>query len=419
MGAGYRSGVADRREDLQADDDRGGASSLSGAAGARAYWDAAQVAPLHPAGREALLAALDDGWADPERLHREGRTARMLLDGAREAVAAALGARTEEVSFTGSHTAAVHAAVLGTLAARRPPVQRLVHSAVEHSSVLSCARWHLDRGGEVFAVPVDRLGRVDPGVVVREARTAGTALVVLQSANGEVGTRQPVDQVLEGCRTAGVPLLVDAAASAGHDALPGYDLLTADPRAWGGPPGTGVLVVRAGVRWRSPWPEDPATPGDRAGAPGGAGVPQVLAAAVALQAALADREAAAARRREVVALLRDQVPAVAADVEVVGDPDDRLPHVLTFSCLLADGETLLGELDAAGFAVGSGSACTSSTLEPSHVLAAMGALTHGNVRVGLPATTSAPDLADQAERFLVALPAALARVRDRLGTTGL
>ena len=242
---------------------------------------------------------------------------------------------------------------------------------------------------------------------------------MLQSANGEVGTRQPVDQVLEGCRTAGVPLLVDAAASAGHDALPGYDLLTADPRAWGGPPGTGVLVVRAGVRWRSPWPEDPATPGDRAGAPGGAGVPQVLAAAVALQAALADREAAAARRREVVALLRDQVPAVAADVEVVGDPDDRLPHVLTFSCLLADGETLLGELDAAGFAVGSGSACTSSTLEPSHVLAAMGALTHGNVRVGLPATTSAPDLADQAERFLVALPAALARVRDRLGTTGL
>ncbi len=145
----------------------------SGAAGARAYWDAAQVAPLHPAGREALLAALDDGWADPERLHREGRTARMLLDGAREAVAAALGARTEEVSFTGSHTAAVHAAVLGTLAARRPPVQRLVHSAVEHSSVLACARWHLDRGGEVVAVPVDRLGRVDPAVVVRDRRTAG------------------------------------------------------------------------------------------------------------------------------------------------------------------------------------------------------------------------------------------------------
>jgi cysteine desulfurase len=378
------------------------------------------VAPTSPAAREALLAALDDGWADPERLHREGRTARMLLDGAREAVAAALGARTEEVGLTGSHTAAVHAAVLGTLLGRRRAGDRLVHSAVEHSAVLACASWHASTAdGSPVAVPVDLHARVDLDRFVAEVAQPGTAVAALQSANGEVGTRQPVVEVLDACRAAGVPLVVDAAASAGHEPLPPADVMVADPRAWGAPPGTGVLVVRAGVRWRSPWPEDAAVPGDRAGVPGGAGVPQALAAAVGLQAALAERDAADARRREVVALLRERLPALVRDVEVVGDPDDRLPHVLTFSCLYADGESLLGELDAAGFAVGSGSACTASTLEPSHVLAAMGALTHGNVRVGLPATTDGPTLHEHAERFLAVLPAAVARVRDRLGTSGL
>ncbi len=383
------------------------------------HWDAAQVAPLHPAAREALLAALDDGWADPERLHQEGRRARMLLDGARAAVADVLGARAEEVAFTGSHSLAVHAAVLGTLAGRQRVGPRLVHSAVEHSAVLACASWHRDRGGEAAAVPVGAQARVDTDAFAAEVARPGTALAALQSANGEVGTHQPVEEVLVACRAAGVPLLVDAAASAGQEPLPAHDLLVADPRAWGAPPGVGVLVVRAGVRWRSPWPEDPAVPPDRPGTPGGAGVPQVLAAAVGLQAVLAEREAADRRRREVVALLRDRVPVLCPDVEVVGDPDDRLPHVLTFSCLFADGETLLAELDAAGFAVGSGSACTASTLEPSHVLAAMGALTHGNVRVGLPSTTDAATLREQAEQFLVELPAALARVRDRLGTSGL
>ena len=118
------------------------------------YLDAAAVAPLHPAAREAWLAALDDGWADPRRLHREGRRARMLLDGAREVVAHLLGARTEEVSFTGSHAAAVHGAVLGTLRARRRVGARAVVSAVEHSAVLHAAR---HGAGEVTEVPVDRL----------------------------------------------------------------------------------------------------------------------------------------------------------------------------------------------------------------------------------------------------------------------
>lgn len=369
----------------------------------RVYLDAGSAAPLHPRAREALLAAVDEGWADPRRLHAEGRRARALLDGAREAVAAALVARAEEVRFTPSHAAAVHAAVLGTLAGRRRVGRVVVASAVEHSSVLHAATF----AGETNLVAVDRLGRVDVEAFAGAATADGVALACLQSANGEVGTTQPVAAAHEAARAAGVPLLVDAGASVGHAPVPAvWDLLAADPHAWGGPPGVGVLAVREGVRWRPPGPEQDAEP---------VAVPSALAAAVALQAVEAGRETEAARRHRLVEVLRTRVAAEVPDVEVVGDAEDRLPHVLTFSCLYVDGEALLGDLDRLGFAVGSGSACTASTLEPSHVLAAMGVLTHGNVRVALPAGVAEADV----QRFADALPGAVARIRSLLGTEGL
>jgi cysteine desulfurase len=236
-------------------------------------------------------------------------------------------------------------------------------------------------------------------------------LVAVQSANGEVGTRQPVAQVVTACRAAGVPLLVDAAASIGHDRVDdGWDLLTADPRSWGSVPGAGVLVVRTGVRWSAPGPERDAVERGTSEP----SLPAAFAAAVSLQVALAAREAAARRRHELV----DRVRTAAAripDTEVAGDPQDRLPHVLTFSCLYVDGEVIVGELDRRGFAVGSGSACTASTLEPSHVLTAMGVLSHGNVRIGLAHDVDERDV----DRFCAELPDAVGRVRAQLGVDGL
>ena len=365
----------------------------------RVYLDAATVAPPHPAGREALLAALDEGWADPRRLHAEGRRARLLLDGAREALAAALGTRTEELVFTGSHVEAVHAAVSGTLKARHRVGDRVLHSAVEHSAVLHAAA----HGGTAGPIPVDRSGRVDVEAFATELRSPGVVLGCLQSANGEVGTVQPVTEVAAAARAAAVPLLVDVAASAGRRPTPeGWDLLVADPRAWGAPGGLGLLAVGANTRWTSAAPPDDST--ERV--PGTPSVPAALAAAVSLQAVLADAEQQDARRRRLTARIRAAAAAI-PDTEVVGDPEHRLPHVLTFSCLYVDGEAIVDELDRAGFAVGSGSACTASTLEPSHVLAAMGVLTHGNVRIGLP-----PDVDEAAvERFCATLPVAVQRVR--------
>ena len=375
-----------------------------------AYFDAASAEPLHPSGREALLAALDDGWADPARLHREGRRAQLLLDQAREAVAAELGCRPDELSFTSSGTQAVHLAVLGAVQARQSAARgpgHLVASAVEHSSVLNAADWLAHRTGtEVTIAAVDRLGRADLPEFAAAVQRERTLLACLQSANHEVGTLQPATQVAAACQACGVPLLTDIAASAGRLPVPdGWSLLTASARKWGGPAGVGLLAVRKGTRWREPFPSD-----DRENrrVPGFPNVPAVLAAAASLTATGRERGSADTALRALVNLIRSEVPRTVPDSVVHGDPENRLPHIVTFSCLYVDGEALVTELDRAGFSVSSGSACVADTRQPSHVLAAMGALTHGNVRVSLPRGVSMASVRE----FLDVLPPIVAKVRD-------
>jgi len=380
------------------------------------YFDAASAEPLHPSARDALLAALDDGWADPARLHREGRRAQLLLDQARESVAAELGCRPDELSFTSSGTQAIHLAVLGAVQARQSASRGPGHvlaSAVEHSAVLNAADWlHRVTDAAVSITGVDELGRADVAEFAAAAARDRTLLACLQSANHEVGTIQPVAEAAEACARARVPLLVDAAASAGRLPVPeGWSLLTASARKWGGPAGVGVLAVRRTARWREPSPPD-----DREGrrVPGFPNVPEILAAAASLTAVSGERAAVDGVLRALVARIRATVPARVPDAVVHGDPDARLPHIVTFSCLYVDGEALVTELDRAGFSVSSGSACVADTRQPSHVLAAMGALTHGNVRVSLPRAAS-----DQAvTAFLEALPPIVARIREtvRAGT---
>jgi cysteine desulfurase len=373
-----------------------------------AYFDAASSAPLHPVARQALLASLDDGWADPARLYREGRKARLLLDAAREAAAEAVGCRADEVVFTASGTQAVHTGVAGALAGRRRVGSHLIVSSVEHSSVLHSADLHASGGGTVTRVAVGRTGGVDPAAYAAALR-GDTALAVLQSANHEVGTVQPVAEVAEVCRAAGVPLLVDAAQSLGWGPVGGgWSLLAASAHKWGGPPGVGLLVVRKGVRFAA---QGPAGERESGRAPGFENIPAIVAAAASLRAVRAEAAQEAERLRELTARIRTRVAAAVPDVEVVGDAERRLPGIVTFSCLYVDGEALLHALDEAGFAVSSGSSCTSSTLTPSHVLKAMGVLSEGNVRVSLPPGAAEADV----ERFLEVLPGAVAGVREKLG----
>jgi cysteine desulfurase len=373
------------------------------------YFDMASAAPLHPVARQALVAALDEGWADPARLYREGRRARLLLDAAREAAAEAVGCRPDELVFTPSGTRALHSAVAGTAAGRRRTGRHVVVSAVEHSAVLHAAEPY-----DVTAVGVDRSGRVAVHGTggFADALRVDTALACLQSANHETGTVQPVAEAADACRASGVPLLVDAAQSLAWGPVEGaWSLLAASAHKWGGPPGVGLLAVRKGTRFA---PQEPADERESGRAPGFENLPAIVAAAASLRAVRAEAAAEAARLSALVDRIRTRVAACVPDVEVVGHDRLRLPHIVTFSCLYVDGEVLLAALDRAGFSVSSGSSCTSSTLTPSHVLKAMGVLSEGNVRVSLPPGTSGEDV----ERFLGVLPGVVAEARDHLGAPG-
>ncbi len=364
----------------------------------RGYLDAATAVPPHPVARQALAAALDDGWADPDRLYPQARRARQLVDAARGACAEVLGVRADEVHLTAGGTEAAWLAVAGVRAARRRAGATVVHSAVEHSAVLKAA------AGDAVPVPVDRLGRVDADAFAAAVRAPGVVLAALMSANHEVGTVQPVAEVAAACAAAGVPLYVDAAQTVGRAPVPaGWSLLSASARKWGGPAGVGLLAVRKGVRWTDPRVAVPPV-----------SVPLAVAAAAALRAAADAAAVESVRQSGLVDRLRAGVATV-PDVEVVGDPVDRLPHIVTFSCLYLDGEALLHGLAREGFAVSSGSACTADTLRPSHVLAAMGVLTQGNVRVSVHHGTTADDV----DRFLAVLPGVVERLRTEAGVTGL
>jgi cysteine desulfurase len=365
------------------------------------YLDTASSEPLHPAAREALLAALDRGYADPRRLHREARDARLILDNAREAVAEALGVRRDEVSFTGSGTEAVHRGLLG-LVLDRPGRAELLHTTVEHSAVLQAAEWYRRRfDGVVVPVPVG-----PSGALPLEQLPHGHVLAV-QQANHEVGTLQPID-ALGDLVDDGTQFFVDACASMGRLPLPDHwSVVAGSAHKWGGPPGVGVLVVRNGSAWRNPYPAD-----DRVDhrVSGFENIPSALAAAAALQAVVAERAEVNARQHALVARLREGLAAI-PESQVVGDPDSRLPHLVSCSFLYVDGESLVDGLNRAGIAIASGSACTSSALEPSHVLAAMGALTHGNVRISLTRETTDADV----DRLLAVIPDVVAQIRAEAG----
>lgn len=368
--------------------------------GHRTEFDTASSEPLHPAARETLLAALDQAYADPRRLHRSGRTARLLLDNARAVVAESLDVRPDEVSFTGSGTEAVHRGLLGLVRGSRRG-SRIVHAAIEHSAVRHAVAW----GGEAVDVACDELGRVDGGDLVAGASAPGVGVVALQTANHEVGTIQPVGRFE---LPDGVPLFADACASMGRLPLPsGWAVAAGSAHKWGGPAGVGVLLVRKGARWRNPFPGDDRIDERVAGFEN---VPGALAAAAALQAVVAERDAVNARQHALVDRIRAAVAAI-PDTQVVGDPVERLPHVVTFSFLYVDGESLVHQLDRHGFGVASGSACAASTLEPSAVLTAMRVLTHGNVRVSLTRDTTETEV----DRLLGLLPGIVASLRAEVG----
>ena len=365
----------------------------------RVYLDHASTSPLRPEARAALVEQLDRA-GDPARIHAEGLAARVAVEEARQQVAGLIGARPREVVFTGGATEAIAAACWG--AAARGAHQ--VVPAVEHSAVRLAAERH----GEVTRVPVDGRGRVAAEDVLAAVRP-DTALVHVQWGNHEVGTVQPVAEVVAACRERGVLVHVDAAQAVGHVDVDfralGTDLMSISAHKFGGPTGVGALLVRQGLRL------PPLLVGgdqERARRAGLENVP-AIAGLGALCGALAEGAVAAdgAEQRRLTQRILDGVADGALGLVVYGDPVDRVPHIVCFGVQGVEPQAVLLGLDRAGIAAHSGSACSSEALEPSPVLAAMGVDAHHSLRLSVGWSTTDADI----DRVLAALPTVLADLR--------
>jgi len=369
----------------------------------RAYLDHASTSTLRP---EALAAVV--GWlersargevGDPGRLHAEGLTARVAVETAREQVAALVGARPREVVFCSGFTEAVAALCWGAAQDRGP---HSVLSAVEHSAVREWAA-----RGPAAVVGVDRRGRVDAAELTAEIRD-DTGLVHLQWANHEVGTLQPVAEVAAAARARGVLVHTDATQSLGKDPAlrfdsSGVDLMTVSAHELGGPTGVGALVVRRGVRLTPLVVGGDQERARRAGVEDVAAIVGFGAAAGAVADRLADEAARFARLTERVVAWAGS----AEGVEVLGDPVDRLPHLVCLGLEGVEPQPVLIGLDRAGVAVHSGSSCSSEALEPSPVLAAMGVDAERSLRVSVGWSSTDADV----DRLLDALPHVLGELR--------
>ena len=363
----------------------------------RVFLDSSGHSPISPRTADALAAGLADGWADPARLTNESRRARALLDGVREAIAAAIGASPAHLHLMPSAHIAAERAVAGLTRARRGRT-RIAASAIERKAVLDAAEFTAP--GALDLIPVDRTGHIDLAVLESLAASPETAIALVQHANQEIGTIQRLDIVAQLTEAAQLPLVVDAGASIGHiDPPQRWDALLADPADWGAPTGLGIIATQPRTRWLPAWPGD-------SWAPGGVSIPLALATAVALQERQEQREETHARLMALTERIRTELAGLEG-VSVVGDPDKRLPHLVTAAFMYLDGEPVVTRMDKEGFSVGSGSVCGTAAFEPSHVLAAMGALTHGNLRIGLHPGVSDDDIT----RFVTTLPRVLEDVR--------
>jgi cysteine desulfurase len=370
----------------------------------RHYLDHASTTPLRPGAAAAVRSWLDEVAADPGRVHEEGRWVRAEVESARDAVAHLGGVAPRQVVFTSGATEAINAAVWGAVRAR--PGRPVLCADVEHSAVRDAS----DRLAPVEVVPVDRVGRLDVAALTAAlSRVAGdgepAALVHCQWANHEVGTVQPVTEVLEVCRAAGVPVHVDAAAAFGHvetdPVLAEADLVSVSAHKLGGAPGTGALFLRRGTRIA---PFIVGGQQERARRGGLENVPGIVAfGAAATELAAEDGEALrreAAQARALVAALVAAATAVPG-VTVVGDPDarGRLPHLVCLGVEGVEAEPVLLGLDRAGIAAHSGSACASESLEPSPVLAAMGEDPSHSLRLSVGWNSTDDDVAAFATAF--------------------
>ncbi len=379
----------------------------------RIYVDHGATTPTDPRVVAAMLPYFTEKFGNAGSVHQFGQEAREAVDRARETVASAIGAVPQEIVFTSGATEADNFAVLGAAWANETRGRHIVTSAVEHHAVLEPCRFLEARGWEVTYLSVDRSGRVDPDAVRRAIRT-DTVLISVMSANNEIGTLEPVAEIGRIARERGVLMHTDATQSVGivpvHvDAL-AVDLLSMSAHKRYGPKGVGALYIRKGAKIACVQHGGSHERNRRAGTEN---VPAVVGFGAAIALALESMEGEAAQLRRLRDRLLDGLTRLDG-AHLNGDRTERLPGNLNLSFEGTDSESLLLALDFQGVAASSGSACTSGSLEPSHVLTAIGVspeIAAGTVRLSLGRWTTAQEIDD----LLTMFPEILRSLRPTAG----
>ena len=379
------------------------------------YLDHAATTPMPPEVRDAVLPYLGDTFGNPSSVHAFGRDARKAVEDAREKVAAAVGASPSDIVFTGGGTEADNLALKGAAAKLRAHGNHVVTTAFEHHAVLEAVEWLGHNGFDVTFLEVPSSGVVDPEAVKAAVRPS-TLLVSVMAVNNEIGTVQPLREIVAAVKAANPQTLVHTDAVQALGKVPvdvrewGVDLAAFSAHKIGGLKGVGALFVRSHT------PVEPLLHGgghERGLRSGTLNVPGIVSFGAAAELAAGDLQESSAKALELRRKLADGIRSSIPDAKVNGDEERRVPGNLSVALPGANGETLLLLLDREGIACSTGSACQSGAADPSHVLLAIG-LSKSDANATLRFTLGRTSTEDDVDAVLTALPEAVERAR-RIG----
>ena len=377
----------------------------------RIYLDNAATTAVFPEVLTAMLPYFTECYGNPSSIHSTGRDAHKAVDAARRQVAAAINADPAEIYFTAGGSESDNWAIKGTAFAKRDKGNHIITTAIEHHAVLHTCQWLEKQGFEVTYLPVDENGLVSVEDV-EKAITDKTILISIMAANNEIGTIEPIAEIGALARSKGILFHTDAVQAVGAIPLDvkamNIDMLSMSGHKFHGPKGIGALYVRKGVRLDTLIAGGAQERGKRAGTEN---LPGIVGIGKAIEIATRDMEANAERmtrlRDKLIHGILEEIP----DVRLNGHPTRRLPNNVNVSVRYIEGEALLLRLDLAGIAGSSGSACTSGSLDPSHVLLAIGLpheIAHGSLRLTLGTDTTEADI----DEVLDKLPGIVKNLRD-------
>jgi cysteine desulfurase len=317
--------------------------------------DFQQERVLHPVANALLNEFFTKGWPDPAKLNNSSRQASILQEQVRQSFAKALNVRSDEIEFLGEPDLGFQLAIQGLLT----PDSKLIYSSIDRQKVFAVASYEKNNGRDVTELPVNNLGQI------QESTITANDLLIWQVANGETGNIQSAPKSKS--------MIFADCTSSGVDLLPSFDYQTAlfDSKSWAGPAGLGILIIKSAAKWRNPLPHN-----DLSRTPGTYSLPLLLASAVALENYQAQSDNRDKLKQEIISFITDQI----ADVDIASAPGG-LGKFLSVSIKAVEADRLLLDLEEAGFAVDSGSACKSADMKPSHVLAAMNRSITGNIRL--------------------------------------